>query len=89
MNAVAAACIITALGEGSRYAFEQVYLGNKKVDDLEWVDSIVNGLYSSKFMEKAEAVLKNLSELGCKDISARQIVDVIVAVFGRSATELK
>lgn len=89
VNAVAAACIITALGEGSRYAFEQVYLGNKKVDDLEWVDSIVNGLYSSKFMEKAEAVLKNLSELGCKDISARQIVDVIVAVFGRSATELK
>ena len=89
VNAVAAACIITALGEGSRYAFEQVYLGNKTIDDLTWVDSVIDGLYSNKFTEKAETVLNRLSDLGGKDVSAGKIVDVIAFVFGQPAADSK
>lgn len=87
VNAVAAACIITALGEGSRYAFEQVYLGSKTIDDLTWVDSVIDGLYSNKFMEKAETVLNRLSDLGGKDVPAGKIVDVIAFVFGQPAAD--
>ena len=81
VNAVAAACIIFALGEGCRFAFEQVYLGKKSVDDLAWVDKVTEGLYSSAFMEKAEAAIKKMSQRGAGEYSAKQIVDAIGFIF--------
>ena len=41
INAVIAGVIVTALGEGSIYAFEQVYLGNKDISDIDWVKKII------------------------------------------------
>jgi len=44
---------VAALGEGSIYIFEQIYLGNKTMDDLDWVGKIMESKFSAKFVEKA------------------------------------
>lgn len=81
LDAVAAACIIFALGEGCRFAFEQVYLGNRSIDDLAWVDRVVEGLYSDAFMEKAKDAAKTISRLGIGGSSTRQIADIVSSIF--------
>ena len=56
LNAVIAGSIVAALGEGSIYIFEQIYLGNKTMDDLDWVGKIMESKFSAKFVEKATEV---------------------------------
>lgn len=58
-----------------------MYLGKKSVDDLAWVDKVTEGLYSSAFMEKAEAAIKKMSQRGAGEYSAKQIVDAIGFIF--------
>ena len=53
LNAIIAGSIVAALGEGSIYAFEQVYLGNKTTDDIDWVKKIIESKLTSQFIEKA------------------------------------
>ena len=50
INAVIAGVIVAALGEGSIYAFEQVYLGQKSVDDIDWVKQIIESEFSLELL---------------------------------------
>lgn len=61
MNAVMAGCIVAALGEGSIYAFEQVYLGNKTVEDIDWVQKIIASKLSGEFVEKVSTILQQIA----------------------------
>ncbi|WP_207657458.1 hypothetical protein [Alkalibaculum bacchi] len=38
--AIITGSIVAAIGEGSIYAFEKIYLGEKSVDDIDWVIKI-------------------------------------------------
>ena len=57
INAVVAGCIVAALGEGSIYAFEQVALGNRSFDDLDWLQKLLESKLTANFVEKAKGVL--------------------------------
>lgn len=59
INAVIAASIITALGEGTIYVFEQIYLGNKTVDDIDWVTKILESKLSLELIKKVKNVLSD------------------------------
>ncbi|MGX8795661.1 YcjF family protein [Fusibacter sp. JL298sf-3] len=56
LNAIIAGSIVAALGEGSIYAFEQVYLGKKSVSDTQWVKKVMESKFSSQFVEMVAAV---------------------------------
>ena len=77
MNAVIAGSIVAALGEGSIYIFEQIYLGNKTVDDLDWVSKIMESKFSAKFVEKATEV----ATLVAAGKGKVEIAKAIAAVF--------
>ena len=62
INAIIAGSIVAALGEGSIYAFEQVYLGKKTVEDIDWVKKIIESKLSSQFIEKVTDALKTISD---------------------------
>jgi uncharacterized protein (DUF697 family) len=77
MNAVIAGSFVAVLGESAVYAFEQIYLGNKTVEDVDWVTKIMESGFSTKFIEKATAVASEVASANGKiDISK-----VVEAVF--------
>ena len=41
LNAIIAGVIVAVIGEGSIYAFEQIYLGKKSVEDTDWVKKLM------------------------------------------------
>lgn len=62
LNAVIAGSIVATLGEGSIYIFEQIYLGKKSPDDLDWVKKIMESKFSNEFVKRVQDILANTSD---------------------------
>lgn len=77
INAIIAGSIVAALGEGSIYAFEQVYLGKKTVDDIDWVKKIIESKLSTEFIEKVTDALKNVTD----ETDVKSFVQEILKLF--------
>ena len=77
LNAIIAGCFVAAIGEGTIYAFEQIYLGNKTIDDIDWVKKVIEAKLSKdltvKIQKAIEAFQKNPNK---KDI-AKIILDIV------------
>ncbi|MBQ6503522.1 MAG: 50S ribosome-binding GTPase [Flexilinea sp.] len=81
INAVIASGIVAALGEGSIYVFEQIYLGNKEISDVDWVRKILESQLAGSFVEKMKGVLESVTDgQDMKDI-AKQIYDLFIQSF--------
>ena len=72
-NAAVAGSFVAAIGEGTRYIFEQIYLGNQSITDFEWVEEILNEKLSKGFAEKVKKAAGSLSDKSSKE-------DIIAAV---------
>lgn len=77
LNAVIAGCMVAALGEGSVFAFEQVYLGKKTTADIDWVKKIMESKLSSQFIEKATAAVKSITE----HVDDKALVKAVLELF--------
>ena len=77
INAIIAGSIVAALGEGSIYAFEQVYLGKKTVEDIDWVKKIIESKLSTEFIEKVTDTLKKVTD----DTNVKAFVQEILKLF--------
>lgn len=77
LNAIIAGCIVAALGEGTIYAFEQVYLGHKTLQDIDWVTKVLECKLSIEVIEKCKIVL---SEIG-DGVSSKDIAKIIIRLF--------
>ena len=77
LNAVVAGCIVAALGEGSIFAFEQVLLGKKTLDDIDWVTKVIESKLSNQFIEKVSNVIKKVSE----NADSKTIVEAVLSIF--------
>ena len=70
--------IVAALGEGSIYVFEQIYLGNKDISDVDWVRKFLESQFAGSFVEKMKSVLETVTDgADPKDI-AKQIYVLII-----------
>ena len=72
-NSAVAGTFVAAIGEGSRYIFEQIYQGNKSVNDLDWVEKVLNEKLSDASIKKAQEAFKGLKETSTKDDIAKAI----------------
>lgn len=79
INAVIAASIAAGLGEASVYAFEQVYLGKKTVDDINWARKLVEDRLSDDFLTKLTAMLKDLGH--GQSTRTSDIVNLVMGLF--------
>lgn len=62
LNAITAGSIVIALGEGTAYAFEQVYLGKKTVEDIDWLTKVLESKLTSELVEKVKKLVKEMGE---------------------------
>ena len=81
VNAVIAGSFVAAIGQGSAYAFEQVYLGKKSIDDLDWVQKLIEAALSKDFVEKASGVLRQVASSGNARNLSELIAELIQAAF--------
>lgn len=62
LNAIIAGTIVAALGEGCIYAFEQVYLGKKTVEDIDWVTKVMESKLTMELVERVKDIMKEFGD---------------------------
>ncbi len=82
LNAAIAGVIAASLGEGAVYAFEQVYLGNRTLTDVEWVRRLIESRMSLSAVEKAKPILKKLTNASSRKAILSVVLELMSAVFG-------
>lgn len=80
LNAIIAGSIVAALGEGFIYIFEQIYLGKKTVEDIDWAQKLMESKLSSQFIEKVTVIISNLSDKSDNKSISNVILDSFSAV---------
>ena len=60
------------------YAFEQVYLGKKTLEDVDWVTKLMESKLSPDFVEKVKGILDNADSMDSKSL-----VESVVALFAQ------
>lgn len=81
INAIIAGSIAAALGEGSIYAFEKVYLGEKTIKDIDWVQQVIEGKLANQFLEKVTGIIENVSKNENKKDVGKLITELVSAMF--------
>lgn len=79
VNGCVAGCVVAALGESARYVFEKIYLGEKSILDIDWVNQVIESSFAAEFTGKVAAILQELTTKdGTKDIGdlVSQMADV-------------
>ena len=67
---IIAGAIVAAVGEGSIYAFEKIYTGEKSIEDIDWVKNVMESKLSSQFIENVTIIVEQTMKSGnTKDIS--------------------
>lgn len=82
LNAIIAGSFVAALGEGSIYAFEQIYLGNKTIDDINWIQKVIESKFSNNMVDKIKEILDNTSNSSDKD----SILKTILSSFNKKSS---
>ena len=62
LNAVVAGSIVATLGEGTVYISEQIFLGNKTLDDVDWIKKIFESEFSNKTLDYIKIIENGLKE---------------------------
>lgn len=75
INAIIAGSFVAAIGEGTIYAFEQVYLGKKTVEDIDWVKKVMESRLSTEFINKVTFVAKQITETTDKKAIGKIILE--------------
>lgn len=77
LNAIIAGSIVAALGEGTAYVFEQIYLGKKTVADIDWVKKILEAKFSTQLID----IVTSIAEKASNNTSAKDIGKMLVDAF--------
>lgn len=80
LNAIVAASIIAALGEGAVLAFEQVYTGQRSIRDIGWVQHLMAEQFGEGFLGKASGIAQ-ASQAGDGKDMRQMIIELVKAAF--------
>ncbi len=78
INAIVSGTIVAALGIGSINVFEQIYLGQKSIDDIDWIKKAMESELGQGLIEKVMAVIQDLSNSSSASEIAKTIIDAIL-----------
>lgn len=81
LNAIIAGSIIAAIGEGSIYVFEKIYLGEKSISDIDWVTKVMESKLSSQFIEKVRKIAEDIEKNNNKKDIGKTITNLLSTVF--------
>lgn len=80
LNAIIAGAVVAAIGEGSIYVFDKIYTGEKSIEDIEWVKSVMNSKLSSDFINNVTSIVEKTGKGGyTKDLD--KVISLIQSTF--------
>lgn len=77
LNAIIAGSIIAAIGEGTTYIFEQIYLGKRSFEDIDWVTKVLQSKLSNEFIEKVKTIISKTGN----QTDSKKTANIISAIF--------
>ena len=77
VNAIVAGSIVAGLGEVAIYAFEQIYLGNKTLEDIEWLKKLAEKSVAESFTAKVSEVIDSLKE----NSDVKDVLTQVIKIF--------
>lgn len=80
LNAIVAGSMVAALGEATIYAMEQVYLGKKTFDDIDWLKKLLESKLSQDLINRVVEIAKIVSKKGGK-LEIKDIAQIITELF--------
>ena len=83
LNAIIAGVIVAVIGESSIYAFEQVFLGKKSMEDTDWIKKLMDARISDSVLGKAKPILEKLSGSSDKKEIQRAVLDLVQMIIGK------
>lgn len=88
-QAIVAGAFVSAIGEGFIYIFEKVYIGEKELSDIDWIENVLDGQFSNEFTEKVFSVVDTVNDnQGIKDVDMKKLISsLIVQMFSDNETE--
>lgn len=81
INAIIAASFVAAIGGGSIYAFEKIYLGERTIADIDWVKKVMESELSNDFIDKVKTAIEEIGKNGGGSNISKTIADVVLALF--------
>ncbi|TYC87115.1 DUF697 domain-containing protein [Acetobacterium wieringae] len=84
INAIVGGAIVAAIGEGSIFVYEKIYLGEKSVADIEWVKNVMEATLTSQFMEKVTLIVEKITKLDNPKDIGKILPDILTDVFSHS-----
>ena len=81
LNAAIAGSIVVAMGEGATRIFERIYLGEKTIDDTEWVQKALESQLSKDLIAKGTKVLGGLSGATAGKDQKKAIAGLLASAF--------
>ena len=80
LNVIVATTITAALGQVSIVAFEQIYKGEKSIDDIDWIKKLLENVNTNELIEK----ISNIAEQIGEEKNPKEIASIIFdAIFNK------
>ena len=77
LNAIIAGSIIAAIGEGTTYIFEQIYLEKRSFEDIGWVTKVLQSKLSNEFIDKVKTIISKTGN----QTDSKKTANLISAIF--------
>ncbi|MBR6403140.1 MAG: 50S ribosome-binding GTPase [Eubacterium sp.] len=79
LNAIVAGTIVAGLGEGCIYVFEQIYTGQKSIQDIEWVKGILDSKVASSVTGSLGRIVQEYSEKSkAGKVTKKELMKIII-----------
>ncbi len=82
INAIIAGSIVAVIGEGAVFAFEQVSMGKRTLEDLEWLEKVMKSKFAAKFTKSLYTSFRQISANAKKE----EIIQIIKENFFTSTS---
>lgn len=77
LNAVVGGSFVAAIGEGTIFVFEEISLGNKTLDDIDWLKQVFENKFAGDFINKVKEILEKISD----GEDPKKIVEMVIELF--------
>lgn len=81
INGIIAGGIVAALGESSVYLFEQIFLGKKTLDDIDWAKKFVESKFTAQFIGKMQKIIEEFSKDPQKKLDIPMLLNLLKDLF--------
>ena len=76
INSIVGGSIIAVIGKVAQYSCEQIYLGNKTVDEADWIKNMLENEFSKGIQNKLKRITERIQD--ADGIKPKEIANIII-----------